>query len=76
MKGFGVFRFDDPQFGLGFAKSGRVTGSACQVLHFTEPGSTVVTCRNSFDAFLAPPAPPTSTPSGDLARELIRVAGP
>lgn len=74
--GFGVFRFDDPEFGPGFAKSGRVTGSACQLLHFAEPGSTVVACRNSFDAFLGPPAPPTSTPIGDLARELIRVAGP
>ncbi len=74
--GFGVFRFDDPEFGPGFAKSGRVTGSVCQLLHFDEPGSTVVACRNSFDAFLTPPLPPTSTPVADLARELIRVAGP
>ncbi|MEM8932917.1 MAG: serine hydrolase domain-containing protein [Acidobacteriota bacterium] len=70
--GFGLFRFTDPEFGPGYAKSGRVTGSTCQLLHFTDPATTVVACRNSADAFLGDARPPTSTPVADLARDLVR----
>ncbi|MEM7353304.1 MAG: serine hydrolase domain-containing protein [Acidobacteriota bacterium] len=69
--GFGVFRFDDPAFGPGFAKSGRVTGSVCQFLHFERGTTTVVACRNSFDAFLRGTVPTSATPVADLARTLV-----
>lgn len=72
--GFGLFRFDDPEFGPGFAKSGQVPGSACQALHFTDRGVTAVACRNSVDAFLGGATPNSATPVGDLARDLVRVA--
>ncbi len=72
--GFGVFRFDDPEFGPGFAKSGQVTRSGCQLLHFGNSGVTVVACRNSVDAFLGGELPNTCVAVGDLARELIRTA--
>lgn len=71
LHGFGVFRFVDPEFGPGYAKSGRVTGSVCQLLHFSDSVTTVVACRNSADAFLSAPNPPSATPVGDLARELV-----
>ncbi len=76
LHGFGVFRFEDPEFGPGYAKSGRVTGSVCQLLHFTDLTVTVVACRNSADAFLIPPSPPSATPVADLARELVRATVP
>ncbi|MEM7583745.1 MAG: serine hydrolase domain-containing protein [Acidobacteriota bacterium] len=72
--GFGLFRFDDPEFGPGYAKSGRVTGSSCQALHFDDRVTTVVACKNGFDAFLGGSAPPSSTPVADLARALVRAA--
>ena len=72
--GFGVFRFIDPEFGPGFAKSGRVTGAVCQLLHFTDLETTVVACRNSADAFLGGALPPSSVSVGELARELVRRA--
>lgn len=72
LHGFGLFQFVDPEFGPGFAKSGRVTGSVCQLLHFSETATTVVACRNSADAFLSAPNPPSATPVGDLARQLVR----
>ena len=72
--GFGVFRFVDPELGPGFAKSGRVTGAVCQLLHFVDLTTTAVVCRNSADAFLAGSLPPTATPAADLARELVRRA--
>ena len=70
--GFGLFKFDDPEFGPGFAKSGQVVGSGCQALHFTASRTTVVACRNSVDAFLGGLAPSSAMPVGDLARDLVR----
>ncbi len=70
--GFGLFRFDDPDFGPGYAKSGRVTGSSCQALHFDARTTTVVACKNSLDAFLAGEVPSSSASVADLARALVQ----
>ncbi|MEM9555186.1 MAG: serine hydrolase domain-containing protein [Acidobacteriota bacterium] len=72
--GFGLFRFDDPEFGPGFAKSGQTTGSACQALYFADHRTTVVACRNAADAFLGQALPPSAAPVGDLARQLVAAA--